>query len=454
MKIKSLNIIGLHDHYNYENITFNSDVTIIYGLNGSGKTTVLNIIENIITGQLYKLFDTKFNRITLKFQNNSDIYDQKITLSKRSDELVIIFNNEEYTIKEKNFQKENRINERPSRDKNSAYFYDYPILKKIRETFNYVYLPLNRLNVNELDNDEEYYYQNKFYSRKMLDANVNNSSDANDPMMAKVDSLIYTSFNKINSQINKINNEFRNKILKSLLDLDVKINAKDDIEFFSELILESIDVKNLKSTNQSYIKLLKDLSLLDAQEEIRINLFFKNLIVRLSDFESKNEKSSFKFVDIFNFIEVRKAKLLVELAKKTENEKSNVRKPIDKFVNTINSFFINDADGKKVVIDESGHVYFLTSYSDKPISIHYLSSGEKQIVNFYANLIFKVGNKESGIFVVDEPEISLHLIWQKNFIDKTLEINKNLQFIFATHSPEIIGKHRDKLFNLKKEYRE
>lgn len=63
-----------------------------------------------------------------------------------------------------------------------------------------------------------------------------------------------------------------------------------------------------------------------------------------------------------------------------------------------------------------------------------------------------VKDKKSGIFVVDEPELSLHLSWQKIFIDKVLEVNKNIQLIFATHAPEIIGTRRNKMFKLEKKY--
>ena len=52
------------------------------------------------------------------------------------------------------------------------------------------------------------------------------------------------------------------------------------------------------------------------------------------------------------------------------------------------------------------------------------------------------------MFIVDEPELSLHLEWQLEFVDTLLELNPDIQLIFATHSPEIIGKRRDKAFKL------
>ena len=118
----------------------------------------------------------------------------------------------------------------------------------------------------------------------------------------------------------------------------------------------------------------------------------------------------------------------------------------------MNDFINTGEDGKEIKISSIGHVYFTTKYSENPISIQYLSSGEKQLITFFANLIFKVKSSTSGIFVVDEPELSLHLFWQKIFVEKTLEINENIQLIFATHAPEIIGKNRDKTVKLEKKY--
>ena len=118
----------------------------------------------------------------------------------------------------------------------------------------------------------------------------------------------------------------------------------------------------------------------------------------------------------------------------------------------MNSFIESSEDGKEICIDNDGRIYFKTQYSNERISIQRLSSGEKQLITFFANLIFKVKDGTSGIFVVDEPELSLHLSWQKIFIDKVLEINKDIQLVFATHAPEIIGRRRDKMYKLEKHY--
>ena len=42
------------------------------------------------------------------------------------------------------------------------------------------------------------------------------------------------------------------------------------------------------------------------------------------------------------------------------------------------------------------------------------------------------------ILFMDEPEVSLHIEWQKQLIDLVRELNPNVQIIMTTHSPAVI----------------
>ena len=54
-------------------------------------------------------------------------------------------------------------------------------------------------------------------------------------------------------------------------------------------------------------------------------------------------------------------------------------------------------------------------------------------------LVFNVG--DDSMLLIDEPENSLHVLWQKKFMRTIEEVStvKNLFVIVATHSPQIIG---------------
>jgi len=72
-----------------------------------------------------------------------------------------------------------------------------------------------------------------------------------------------------------------------------------------------------------------------------------------------------------------------------------------------------------------------------------LSSGEQHEVIINYELLFKT--EENSIILIDEPEISLHIMWQEEIITNLLriaELNK-LNIIVATHSPQIIDDRWD-----------
>ncbi len=80
----------------------------------------------------------------------------------------------------------------------------------------------------------------------------------------------------------------------------------------------------------------------------------------------------------------------------------------------------------------------------KRIDADCLSSGEKNDFVMFYSLIFNTS--PGGIVLIDEPEISLHIEWQEEYLDRLLEICEmnRLQAIVATHSPNIVNGH----FNL------
>lgn len=73
------------------------------------------------------------------------------------------------------------------------------------------------------------------------------------------------------------------------------------------------------------------------------------------------------------------------------------------------------------------------------LALDQLSSGEKQMIIQVYELLFRA---QSGTLVlIDEPELSLHMMWQMNYLKNLTEIAKlrGFQCIIATHSPQIFN---------------
>ena len=92
---------------------------------------------------------------------------------------------------------------------------------------------------------------------------------------------------------------------------------------------------------------------------------------------------------------------------------------------------------KEKYVEKEGEIYLtLTTDTEKKITFDRLSSGEKQLLILLFSTI--VQNNQECITFWDEPEISLHIEWQRKLIRVIRQLNPNMQLIIATHSPSIL----------------
>jgi len=83
---------------------------------------------------------------------------------------------------------------------------------------------------------------------------------------------------------------------------------------------------------------------------------------------------------------------------------------------------------------------FSIKFGGDDVDLEKLSSGEQHQLILIFDLLFET--RRNSLVLIDEPEISLHIAWQKNFIDdllKVIDLN-NFDAVLATHSPQLIGK--------------
>lgn len=88
------------------------------------------------------------------------------------------------------------------------------------------------------------------------------------------------------------------------------------------------------------------------------------------------------------------------------------------------------------------------SVNDRPIALDSLSSGEQHVIILMIDLLFNV--PRGAVVLIDEPEISLHVVWQLTFIPDVKRIAElaGFRFVVATHSPQIINDQWDRAIRL------
>lgn len=82
--------------------------------------------------------------------------------------------------------------------------------------------------------------------------------------------------------------------------------------------------------------------------------------------------------------------------------------------------------------------FALTTREGRQVALAHLSSGEQHELVLLYELLFRA--KENTFILIDEPELSLHIAWQQQFLRDLINIARlaKLQALVATHSPQII----------------
>jgi ABC-type lipoprotein export system ATPase subunit len=169
---------------------------------------------------------------------------------------------------------------------------------------------------------------------------------------------------------------------------------------------------------------------------------FKFYLLKIKEQVEKVQKEFDKELELYT--NANNTKGLREKILEKKKKIDTIYKNRDLFTKKINELF-KDTD-KHITLDENNSIVF--QLDDKSYLTPYqLSSGEKQILIIMLNIML-LENKPT-ILLMDEPEISLHVEWQRVFIEMLLALNPNLQIIIATHSPAIVSKNfRSKVVSL------
>jgi len=99
------------------------------------------------------------------------------------------------------------------------------------------------------------------------------------------------------------------------------------------------------------------------------------------------------------------------------------------------------------VTKEEGLV--ISTVDGRKLPPEFLSSGEQHVLYLYFELLFNIG--PDSLILIDEPELSLHILWQQEFLKDLGRILALADFdiLIATHSPQIIHDRWDLAVELK-----
>ena len=162
---------------------------------------------------------------------------------------------------------------------------------------------------------------------------------------------------------------------------------------------------------------------------------------RLSDFlpQGAIEKASMLDVQLYSlqrkFLDYQVNignRIIAALQEGHADAAQQLSQPKARFQDIVDELF--EDTGKKVIRTENEIRFALTT--GETLQPYNLSSGEKQMLNILMTVL--VEDCQPYVLFMDEPEVSLHIEWQKRLIDLILDLNPNVQIILTTHSPAVI----------------
>lgn len=443
MRIKEINIKGLFGMFDHDiSLNMKNHITIIYGINGIGKTMFFKILDCFFNAKFSQLVKKPFEELNIHYDDNSFF-----ELSNKNSKFIIDFYN-------KKGQKE--------------YTFDLSKYKDIKKNLRIIREIEHILPISKIDSNRYIFHEtNEVFTYEEL---INRFSDIlpNELLERAVRIENIKELKKLITQLKlyfietqrliKFNSNYINISSHSINIRKRQLNFKiDTVKNYSEDLAQIIQKKH-----HEYSRLSEKLELSLGKRLMNKKIETITNIKELKEENKKLEKSRNKFKAVGLFEDEKEEKFNIPdnidpltqavLSVNIQNmkEKLKIFNELYAKLNIFLDILNNKRFSYKQISIRPRKGFVFKNANGKPLEVTELSSGEQHEIVMFYELLFKV--PETSLVLIDEPEISLHVAWQKDFLDDMSEIVKirNFDILIATHSPSIIDGNWDLTVELQK----
>ncbi|WP_028023360.1 ATP-binding protein [Enterovibrio calviensis] len=414
-KIKYIKISGFWGEHTLES-EFNNSVNVIIGRNGTGKTTFMSILHAVLTVDIEWLYDFEFKEVEIKLSEGKKTKTIKVKKIISNDfrfpHVEYVISNNKYSLRV--VGSDENV---PSHFKRRILEESEEIRNKMDELVNITTLSVYRIK--------------KDYEQSRGERQESKNISPVDLILQDLVQRLTTYQLELSDRARVVSSTLQRKVLTSLL-------YTGDSDHKSGFTLD-FDKKDEK---RKLITAYKQLGVLDSKVKNDINKHVEKVDESIGKMKHVIENAYDNEALDFNFISplerIKQTNKVVNMSLEAEKEEKEIFKQRDDFLKILKAF-ITDKDFEF----QNGN---LTVKKNGGVPVSKLSSGEKQLIILFAEALLQ--RQEPYIFIADEPELSLHVAWQREILPAIKKLNPNAQLIVATHSPEVAGKYSDRLIDM------
>lgn len=429
-------IKNLFNQFNVS-IPLDNKINIFLGENGMGKTTILNCLYCVLSGNIENLSPSVFEEIILTFSDGC-----KLSL-KRSDLVCymeeVIYGRPYYRRRKWDFG--HVFSEKDILEIRNLVLHDpqnSDLLKKYAYKLAEIYgIPL-QLAIQEL---ERYAVQ---YEDKETKGDYKNVITFKKEIENRLEQeiLYFPTYRRIEEDISKLGIDIEKDKVKNHL---IKFGMTD-VEKAKEKILStirSIAINSFAKLTGVLLTQYLDGDLM-ANNTTTINLDKLSIaLARVGEEIAEQDKNRIITLvasgNIYNGENQYLLNLIERLIDSYEKQNAYDER-VKKFVSVCNGYL----NGKSFIYDESNlELGIFRDNSKTPINIQNLSSGEKQVISLFSKLYLE--ETKNCFILFDEPELSLSIKWQSKFLPDIMDSGKCSTLVAVTHSPFIFDNEYDSL---------
>jgi predicted ATP-binding protein involved in virulence len=403
---------------------FHDDVNFIIGINGSGKTTAINIVVSALTANFQELDRLEFSKIVIKLKSSASRKKPSITINKTT-EKDRPFSSIVYEVKESasdkpivmsldDYEEQMMLRRYPKHmfERELYRRQGYSVSSCLKKLANVSWLSVHRSNVNHEDRDSD------------------EPISSVDRKLKELSNRLVRYFSSLGKEASEQFINFQKEVFLSML------YRKSNKPFFSTA--KKIDIEAEKKALKGIFEQFK----VEPKEFTgKLDSHFDALGKAQEKLHAPDEKLGLNTTDISVLIGTERIDYIVDEWNDSIKKRENIFHPRDTFLSIINSMM----QRKTFTINAQNELQ-VTTQSGKDLPVHRLSSGEKQLLIVLGEALLQ--EKKPWVYIADEPELSLHIRWQESLVENLRSINPNSQIIFATHSPDVVSTFDDKVFDM------